>query len=262
MRFSFPDGISPPSVEERERFYDEEFDLQSVQDLYYRWKKPVFALDIGTETTLYKGRFKKYKGKLVYVKEYDDLEELQEKFVTYAPEDLYYDTRTYENDPRQSNTVWERPTGKQLVFDLDPELVECPRCENRRRHMDDEERASYTFCEECFSEVAEKTAQLVVLLDRHFDAVKAYFSGRGFHIHVKDPEGFDMDDIERDKLASKMAKRFPIDKKITAGEKTLIRLPGSLHGLTGRKVVEVSLDDLQEPLDILYEKSVPEVFEE
>lgn len=259
MRFSFPDGLSPPTVEQRERFYREEFDLQSVRDLYFQWKKPVFAFDIGTETTLYKRRFKEYKGKLVYIREYDDLEDLQEKFVTYAPEDLYYDTRIYDNDPRQTNTVWEKPAGKQLVVDLDPELVECQRCENRRRHMDDDVVASLTFCEECFADLAEETAKVTVLLDRHFDAVKTYFSGRGFHVHVKDREGFMMDEMEREELAAKLDKKFPIDRKITAGEEEVMRLPGSLHGLTGRKVIEVDLEDLQDPDAILHEKSVPEV---
>jgi len=262
MKFSFPDGLKPPPVEDREQFYREEFDVRSIKDLYFRWKKPVFAFDVGTETTLYKRRFKKYKGKLVYIREYGDLEELMEKFETYAPEDLYYDTRVYESDPRQSNTVWEKPSGRQLVVDLDPELLECKRCRTRRRHMDDGIVASHTFCEECFADLAEQTAKLTVLLDRNFESVRTYFSGRGFHVQVRDRDGFTMDDMKREQLAAKLAKRFPVDEKITAGEKNVMRLPGSLHGLTGRKVVQVDLDDLQDPDHILYEKSVPEVLVE
>jgi len=262
MRFSFPDELSPPSVEQRHRFYEEEFNVQRVRELAPRWSHPVFAIDIGTESTLYKRRFKEYKNKMIFVREYDDLEHLQKKLAYYAPEDLYYETKTYDTNPQHNNAKWQQPSGQQLVFDLDPELVDCRSCELTRRHMENETVASYTFCEECFVKVAEATADLRRFLTKHFDRLQTYFSGRGFHIHVKDEEGFSMSKEQREELASRLEERFPIDTKITAGEKGLMRLPGSLHGLTGRKVVKVSLDDLEEEsLQILYEKSVPEVLQ-
>jgi DNA primase catalytic subunit len=261
MRFSFPDELSPPTVEERQLFYTKEFNFQHVRNLYYRWKKPVFAVDIGSETTRYRPKYKKYLDKLVFIREYDDLKHLKSKLISYAPEDLYYDIRTYDRDPRQTNAIWEKPSGQQLVFDLDPELMSCRRCELTKQNMDDEKRASFTFCEDCYEATAKGTLQLWQFLERHFEYLNTYFSGRGFHIQVRDDEAFTMEDEDRERLAAKVSKKFPVDEKVTAGEKELMRMPGSLHGLTGRKVVSVTKEDLSKPLEILYEKSQPEVLE-
>ncbi|MDY6789170.1 MAG: hypothetical protein SVV03_04380 [Candidatus Nanohaloarchaea archaeon] len=258
MRFSFPEGLRPPTVEQREKFYKDEFDLQNVKNLYYKWSHPTFAIDIGTESTRYKPRFKKYKGKLVFIRRYEDLEELKSKFERYSPEDLYYDHRVYRDTDEKPGP--EDMKASQLVFDLDPELIDCNSCRLTRKHMKDDDAASYTFCEGCFEETAENTAEMRAFLSKHFNSLNVYFSGRGFHIHVRDEKGFQMSVNDKRELGRKLAKRFPVDKKITAVEKGLLRLPGSLHGLTGRKVIKVSMNDLKEPLEILYDKSEPESF--
>ncbi len=258
MRFSFPEGLRPPTVEEREKFYREEFDMQNVKDLYYKWNSPIFAVDVGTETTRYKPRFKKYKGKLVFIRDYNDLKQLKNKLERYAPEDLYYDHRVYRDT--EGKPTDEDIKASQLVFDLDPELVDCKSCERTRRHMEDNSAASYAFCEDCFIETAEDTAKLQVFLSKHFVSLSSYFSGRGFHIHVRDEKGFRMSIEDKRKLAEKLRERFPVDVKITAVDKGLLRLPGSLHGLTGRKVIPVSIKHLQNPLEILHKKSLPESF--
>ena len=260
MKPYFPEDMSPPTVEQRRKFYRDEFERWNLKVLNFKWERPVLAVDVGTESTRYRPKHKDYLGKIVFIREYRNLDHLVKKIVGYAPEDLYYDTRTYDRDPRQTNAIWERPSGKQLVFDLDPELVECRHCERIRKNNEGKRFAKYTFCEDCFSELAGKTAKLVVFLRRNFDSINIYFSGRGFHVHVNDQEAFEMDDFDRETLAEKLSKRFPIDRKITAGEKNLIRMPGSLHGLTGRKVVEVGVEELKNPEMILHDKSVPDVF--
>lgn len=254
----FPEDLRPPTVEQRREFYSKEFDNWNLKVLNFKWEKPVLAVDVGTETTRYRPKHKDYLGKIVFIRNYRNVDHLMKKIIGYAPEDLYYDTRTYDRDPRQTNAIWERPSGQQLVFDLDPELVECKRCESVRKKHEGKRLAKYTFCEKCFSELAEETAKLAVFLRRSFESINIYFSGRGFHIHVNDQEAFHMDDFDRENLADKLSKKFPIDRKITAGEKNLIRMPGSLHGLTGRKVVELTTGELKNPERIIYQKSMPE----
>lgn len=255
MRFSFPGDLSPPSVDERKRFYEQHFDIQHVRDLYYAWSEPRFVMDLGTETTLYRPRFKDQLGEIVELDDYAGLEELQDELSFYAPEDLYYDLRTYDHDPRQSNVIWQEPTGRQLVFVLRPELIECERCERRRRQMDGPEEM--VFCNDCFADLTEQTSKLAVFLERHFDTINIYFTGRGFQILIKDQAGFDMSEDERRGLAVRVGKRFPIVESYTAGGERYIRLPGSINGLTGRKVIKLSVDQLEQPDRILNEYSEP-----
>ncbi|MFB6265738.1 MAG: hypothetical protein ABEI07_01500, partial [Candidatus Nanohaloarchaea archaeon] len=68
---------------------------------------------------------------------------------------------------------------------------------------------------------------------------------------VEDEEAFRMDREDRRELAGKVAKEFPIDPSITAGEKDLIRLPGSLHGLVSKVVTPLEPSDLSDPERIL-----------
>lgn len=254
MRFSFPDGLSPPSVEKRKQFYEKVFDIQHVRDLYYAWSDPRFIMDLGNDTTLYRPRFKDQLGEFQELKDYDDLEELNEELGFYAPEDLYYDVRTYDHDPRQSNVIWQEPSGRQLVFVLKPELIACDRCERRRTGDYDDETV---FCMDCFEDLTEQTAKLAVFLERHFDSINVYFTGRGFQILIKDQEGFDMSDEDRRGLAVRVGKRFPIVESYTAGEQNYVRMPGSMNGLTGRQVTELSPDELEQPERILNAFSDP-----
>jgi len=146
---------------------------------------------------------------------------------------------------------------RELVFDLDPEDVDCEDCRRRKKYLDDT-AAAYTFCEECFAAAARETRQLYAFLENHFDQLRLVYSGRGFHIHVEDADAYRMDREDRRELAGKVAKEFPIDTQVTAGEKNLIRLPGSLHGLVSKVVTEVEPGDLQEPGHILRSVGVPD----
>lgn len=261
MKLSFPDGLSPPTVEQRAAFYEEEFSVETLRPLFERWNHPELVLDIGSDTTRYRPRFREYRDKLVRISEYESPEELVEKVRAYAPEDVYYD-RNHYSGPDQDNVVWQRPDGMELVFDLDPELAGVKKGDRLRSHIDDPLGRSYSFTEECYEETAAQTRELWQVLERHFEEVRTFFSGRGFHIHVHDDEAFQMEELERQELADRMVKKFPIDAKITTGEKEIMRLPGSLHGLTGRKVVPVTQRQLHEdPLGILYEKSRPMSFD-
>ena len=75
--------------------------------------------------------------------------------------------------------------------------------------------------------------------------MKIVYSGRGFHIHVFDPEAYALSTKQRRQLArEEKEKGFQIDEWVTAGDMRLIRLPYSLHGLVSRIVIPVEKSEL------------------
>lgn len=255
MRFDFPEELRPATVEERERFYEESFPRAELEERLARWDTFVPVVDVGAETTLYRPRWKKYKGKMVRLTEYGSLEELKTKLVDYAPEDLYYVTTIEKEGKIETNPE------KELVFDLDPENVPCKDCRRRKKYLEGVAE-EYAFCEGCFAEVAAETRQLFAFLEDHFDQLQLVYSGRGFHIHVNDDEAFLMDREDRRELAGKVAREFPVDAEVTAGEKDLIRLPGSLHGLVSKVVTPIEVDALSDPERILTAVGTPDYIRE
>lgn len=250
MKFDFPGTMKPAGVEERERFYRESFPREVLKDKMERWNVFVPVVDVGSDTTLYRPRHKALKGTLVRLEDYDDIGELRDRIIDLAPEDIYYVTTVEKEGMVETNP------DRELVFDLDPDHIACEDCRRRRKYLDENAAAS-TFCGECFSEVAEETLQLFSFLKSHFDDIRIFYSGRGFHIHVEDETGFRMDREDRRELAGKVEKQFPIDTEVTGGDSDLIRLPGSLNGLVSREVVEVEPDELQRPRKILESRGVP-----
>ncbi len=250
MRFEFPGELRPSTVDEREKFYRENFPEEEIRRRMDRWDVFIPVVDVGSETTRYRPRFRDYKGKLVRITDYDGLDDLKDRIVEYAPEDLYYVTTVEKEDRIETNPEME------LVFDLDPEKVQCRKCDRKRKYLD-EPASEYVFCRDCFADVALQARKLYAFLENHFSDLQLVYSGRGFHIHVEDEEAFLMDREDRRELAGKVAKKFPIDEKVTSGEKELIRLPGSLHGLVSRVVTAVEPDALYDPEALLDSKTVP-----
>lgn len=250
MRFDFPDELRPATVEERERFYREQFPADLVRSRMERWDRFVPVIDVGSETTRYKPRFKEYKGKLLRLTDWETVDDLHDKLVEYAPEDVYYLTRIEKEDRVEVDPEQE------LVFDLDPENTDCERCERRKKYLDRPAR-DYVFCQDCFRRTAAFTRQLADFLATHFSDLDIVYSGRGFHIHVMDDAAFQLDREDRRELAGKVAKKFPIDPDVTSGETDLVRLPGSLHGLVSRIVTRVDADDLADPDRIMHDAARP-----
>ncbi len=250
MRFDFPDGMRPATVDERERFYREAFPADQVRRRMERWDPFIPVVDVGTESTRYRPRLREYKGKLVRLTDWDDMDDLREKIVSYAPEDLYYVTTVEREDRIETNPEQE------LVFDLDPENLSCRRCDMKRRRLDSPAK-DHVFCTDCFADLARETKQLFAFLHNHFDDLELVHSGRGFHIHVMDDAAFLMDREDRNELAGKVASEFPIDQDVTAGDIDLVRLPGSLHGLVSRTATVLDPGDLDDPDRILDRLSLP-----
>lgn len=245
MRFYFPYGLRPSRVEERKKFYQDEFEIEKAE----KWFKisGVLIVDVGSETTRYRPVLKKYLNKLVYIRKYDNLEHLREKIIYYCPEDLYYQFKFPEHGILK----------QELIFDLDPENVNCVKCSLLRKNIQGIGK-TYSFCENCFKETAERTKELYILIKKHFEDVKLVYSGRGFHIHVRDKIAFDLEENKRKELSNKIKKKFPIDEWVTSGNIDIVRLPFSLNGLVSRKVIEIELKDLNNLEKLVNEKALPE----
>ncbi len=254
MQYDYPAGLKPASVEKRELFYREEFPREQIAKRIGRWYKFVPVIDVGSESTLYKPRLADFKGKLVRVQDYKNIDHLVEKVVDYAPEDIYYN-RTIERE----GEVRVDPD-QELVFRIEPFQLDCVRCDRKREYMEKSEHRN-VFCLDCLGEAGQKTKQLYGFLKRHFDDMDIVFAGRGFNIHVNDEDAYQMAMEDRWELANKVAQEFPITKDVTAGEKDMIRLPGSLNGLVSRTATVVSPHDLDDVEYLLNHKSVPQSFQ-
>lgn len=255
----FPYNLQPLRVEERREFYETEFSTEQAMN-WLQIEKNNFAdvyIDVGSETTRYRPMFSDYLNKLVHVT-YSGEEMLQRKLIKYRPEDVYYQ-RTYRSRPQSQNNQQGTDKREELAFDLDPKGAAggCPKCKTRASKLNGNKRLkAILFCRDCFEEVTEHCLNLHKFLTRHFHQVKAVFSGRGYHLHVRDREGLQLEQEDRQELANKLVEEFPIDPEVTAGSKNLIRLPGSLNGVVGKKVVFVSQKELEDP-EAIIRKSQP-----
>lgn len=250
MQYNYPQGLKPAPVPLRERFYREEFPMEQVEQRAERWPGFAPVIDVGTESTLYKPRLQKMKGKLVRVTDYRDLTHLAEKIADFAPEDVYYN-RTIQRDGQV-----EVNPDQELVFRIAPHELSCRKCDRKRNYMD-RKWHKYVFCLDCLTEAAHQTRSLYGFLERHFTDMNLVYAGRAFHIHVNDEEGFKMPMADRTELARRVGSQFPIDEDITAGENELIRLPGTMNGLVSRKATIITVTDLNDPEHILNTTSLP-----
>jgi DNA primase catalytic subunit len=115
-----------------------------------------------------------------------------------------------------------------------------------------------SFCTIELQMVKEQAINLHEYLEKQFSELRVVYSGRGFHIHVFDPEAYALSDKKRRELAHTVKERgFGIDEWVTAGEMRLIRLPYSLHGLVSRIVVPVEKSELEQFNPISDAKCIP-----
>src|SRR6266566_4887782 len=133
--------------------------------------------------------------------------------------------------------------GQELAFDLDPENLDCPIhgdiADKMRRGQ------GLSFCDWEFEEVRRQAAELHDELSRRWTRLRVIYSGRGFHIHVLDEDGFRLNRRDRGTIARTVARRYAIDEWVTSGEMRLIRLPYSLHGMVSRVVIPVDRSRLE-----------------
>jgi DNA primase catalytic subunit len=244
-KYYLPRGMRYSTLEERKLFYTEEFSLPKVQEWLEQVKGKVkFAVVIGRHTKIYPEKYREDAGTTIIIDEYKSLDEVRDYLIEFLSEAAYYDRNVYdENDCK---------TGQELAFDLDPENITCPihgtLADKMRRHQ------GLSFCKLELDMVKEQAASLYEHLEAQFSSMKIVYSGRGFHIHVFDPEAYALSPKQRRQIARKMKEKgFKIDEWVTAGDMRLIRLPYSLHGLVSRVVVPVEKAEI-ESFDPVHDK--------
>jgi len=248
-RYDLPRGMRYSTLEEREKFYREEFDLRLVREwLNPIMDRPVFAVIMGRHTGIYPEKYRRDASTTILIDEYRDLEDVKRQILEFLPESVYYDRNVYDEN---GNVL-----GQELAFDLDPENLICPvhgsLADKMKRHQ------GLSFCEIELRMVREETVRLYEVLKGMFSHVRVVYSGRGFHIHVLDKDAFGWSYDERRKLASDLKRKgFLIDEWVTSGGMRLIRLPYSLHGMVSRIVIPLEAGELDVFDPIRDERCIP-----
>ena len=225
------------TLEERENFYTTEFNPAKVTEWFStRLGNNKFAVIMGRHTRIYREKYKEDAGTTIIIDEYRDLNDVRNQILEFLPEAVYYDRTTYGAGGHR--------TGQELAFDLDPENITCPvhgsLADKMKRHQ------GLSFCNLELQMVKEQAVHLYEYLEKQFSELRIVYSGRGFHIHVFDPEAYALSDKQRLELAQKVkAEGFAIDEWVTAGEMRLIRLPYSLNGLVSRIVLPLEKSEVE-----------------
>jgi DNA primase catalytic subunit len=236
-RYYLPCGMRYSTLGERKRFYADEISLEKVQEWLAPLKGQVkFAVIIGLHTGIYPEKYRKDAAITIIIDEYKNLGEVRDYMIEFLPEAAYYDRNVYnEND---------RKIGQELAFDLDPENITCPihgtLADKMQRHQ------GLSFCKIELEMVKEQAISLYEHLEAQFSNMKIVYSGRGFHIHVFEPDAYSLSTKQRYQLARKTKEKgYKIDEWVTAGEMRFIRLPYSLHGLVSRIVMPLEKGELE-----------------
>ncbi len=236
-RYSLPAGMRYTTLKERKQFYTDEFNLAKVEEWFgERLNRVKFAVIMGRHTRIYPRKYREDIGTTIIIDEYQNLNEVRDYLLEFLPEAAYYDRNVYDAN--------DHKTGQELAFDLDPENITCPVHGSLADKM--QRGQGLSFCAIELEMVKAQAISLYEYLEKEFSQLCIVYSGRGFHIHVFDPEAYALSVAERRALARKVkAKGFAIDEWVTVGEMRLIRLPYSLHGLVSRLVLPVAKSGLE-----------------
>jgi DNA primase catalytic subunit len=237
VQYSLPAGMRYATLEERKRFYAEEFDLSKMAAWFgERLAYVKFAVIIGRHTRVFPEEYAEDADTTIIIDEYKNLTEVRDQILKFLPESAYYDRNIYdENDHK---------TGQELAFDLDPENITCSIHGSLAEKM--KRGQGLSFCKLELEMVKEQALSLHEYLEKEYSQVRIVYSGRGFHIHVFDEEAYGFGEKKRRQIARSVKKKgFAIDEWVTLGEMRLIRLPFSLHGLVSRIVLPLEKSELE-----------------
>ncbi|MDW8049380.1 MAG: DNA primase [Nitrososphaerota archaeon] len=249
-RYRLPRGMRYSTLSEREIFYREEFSLEKVIEWFSRTvDRLIFAVIIGRHTGIYPEEYEDDASTTILIDEYEDLEDVRRQIIEFRPESVYYDRNLYDEKGMEA--------GQEVAFDIDPENITCPIHGTLKEKM--EKHQGLGFCKKEFNMVKEETAALYEELEKMFTDVRIVYSGRGFHIHVLDPEAYKLTTKERKRLAEDIKGRgFHIDEWVTSGSMRLIRLPYSLHGMVSRIVIPLEYRDIERFDPVTDERCIPQ----
>ena len=236
-KYYLPNGMRYATLEERKQFYTSEFNLSKISQWFEKYPSKVkFAVIMGRHTRVCRRKYREDIDTTIIIEEHRSLNDVRDQLLEFLPESAYYDRNVYD--------VNDHNTGQELAFDLDPENITCPvhgsLAEKIKQHQ------GLSFCTLELEMAKEQALSLYEYLEKEFCDMRIVYSGRGFHIHVLDPEAYALSAASRRELAQAVkAKDFGIDEWVTAGEMRLIRLPYSLHGLVSRLVVPIAKSELE-----------------
>jgi len=235
-KYQLPEGMRYATLEERRKFYTEEFDLEKVAEwLGNRISRLKFAVIIGRHTRVFPEKYREDADTTIIIDEYKNLSEVREQIVEFLPESAYYDRNVYDAN--------DRKTGQELAFDLDPENITCPIHGDLADKM--KRGQGLSFCGLELEMAKTQALSLYEYLEKEFSQLRIVYSGRGFHIHVFNEDAYRLKEKERREIARVVKKKgFAIDEWVTVGEMRLIRLPYSLHGLVSRRVLPLEKGEL------------------
>lgn len=111
--------MRPATLDERLRFYKEEFRLDKVAE-WLKGRKDVvrFAVIIGRHTKIYPKENAEDASTTIIIRRIRKHGRLKSWIVEFAPEGVYYDRNIYDEE---GNMVEQ-----ELAFDIDPENITCP----------------------------------------------------------------------------------------------------------------------------------------
>lgn len=199
--------------------------------------RPVFAINPGWNTRIVHPRLRalvfKRNVRMIWLRDVSSPEDLRRKLLKYLPEGVYY-WRNVVSDPslcagcslrffRRHNLCANCPNflGQELMFDIDPERIPSQRFEDLKAAV----LGAYDYLSEMFSDL------------------RVVFSGRGFHIHVFDPDAFLLPISERRRLVDEL-RMYGVDSQVTAGGASLARLPFTLNGRSGFVVQPLEVEKI------------------
>jgi len=255
LRHCYPRGFRPAKVFERRRYYSalnyglmEEWFNKRPEGL----RKPIFYVDPGNETRYFLHEFRDSLGRLMYF-EVDGISELRERMMQFLPEDLYYDRNVYRD--REKCAACEKKgkgcpycedlLGQELMFDIDPENIDCPNCGTLEDRVNG--RAMFKFCYICFNKAVDFTQGLHSMVESMgIGRPVTVYSGRGFHVYVEGKGALKMGFKERSSISKEIkAKGFPIDTWVSDGEARLARVPYSLNGMVSRICMPIEIAEIK-----------------
>lgn len=237
------------SLSERREFYSLEYRLAKIRDWFRGRQSPiVFAAIIGRHTRIAPRKYLHERARTIVIDEYEGLSEIKDYMIDFRPESVYYDRNVYK-DWDQARRVGNdtaqlgRAFGQELVLDVDPENFTCPIHGNledkMRRHQ------GLSFCRLEFQLARQEAVELVDMLSRSFSQISVVYSGRGFHIYIRDEDTVFWNRKKRVALVRSLTtKGFAMDEWVPAGGMRLIRLPYSLNGLVSRVAIPLTENEL------------------
>ncbi|MDI9644205.1 MAG: DNA primase [Candidatus Verstraetearchaeota archaeon] len=255
LRHCYPVNNRPARLNERKAYYSS-LDFGLIEG-WFKGKprglhRPIFHLDPGSESGYIRKKYADKAGKLLYFT-IEDFGELKGMLLEYLPEDLYYDRNIYRNREECAECQrrgegcrdCEELLGQELMFDVDPENIECPNCGSLEDRV--KGHSMFKFCFICFNKAIDETLRLYKeLKEMGFKDLATVFSGRGFHIHVNDASTLKMSFEERGAISDNLLKKgIPLDKWVTDGEARLARAPYSLNGIVSKVCLPIRIEDIR-----------------